>query len=161
MSAPMTPPGPGYSMPQDVRLSANGKIFYVADMAANGIWLDRCAAVPGDPLHPHRRTRLLVSRNGKSLYIANRGQGSISVLDFATNNWSANGGSLVVAHRTWAASLRRQGDVVEWPLQRGRVRDVRSNARLLAKIPVGAGPHGLCVFPQPGRYSLGHTGNFR
>jgi hypothetical protein len=35
------------------------------------------------------------------------------------------------------------------------------NGRLLAKIPVGAGPHGLCVFPQPGQYSLGHTGNFR
>ena len=35
------------------------------------------------------------------------------------------------------------------------------NGRLLAKIPVGAGPHGVCVFPQPGRYSLGHTGNFR
>ena len=32
---------------------------------------------------------------------------------------------------------------------------------LLAKIPVGRGPHGLCVFPQPGRYSLGHTGVFR
>jgi len=31
----------------------------------------------------------------------------------------------------------------------------------LAKIPVGAGPHAVCVFPQPGRYSLGHTGNFR
>jgi len=26
-------------MPQDVRLSADGKIFYVADMAAIGIWL--------------------------------------------------------------------------------------------------------------------------
>jgi len=23
---------------------------------------------------------------------------------------------------------------------------------------VGNGPHGLCVWPQPGRYSLGHTG---
>jgi streptogramin lyase len=33
--------------------------------------------------------------------------------------------------------------------------------RLLAKIPVGAGPHGLCVWPQPGRYSLGHTGILR
>ena len=29
---------------------------------------------------------------------------------------------------------------------------------LLAKIPVGVQPHGLCVWPQPGRYSLGHTG---
>jgi hypothetical protein len=23
---------------------------------------------------------------------------------------------------------------------------------------VGVEPHGLCVWPQPGRYSLGHTG---
>jgi YVTN family beta-propeller protein len=33
--------------------------------------------------------------------------------------------------------------------------------RLLRKIPVGAGPHGLCVWPIPGRYSLGHTGILR
>ena len=33
--------------------------------------------------------------------------------------------------------------------------------RLLHRIPVGLGPHGLCVWPQPGRYSLGHTGVFR
>jgi len=32
---------------------------------------------------------------------------------------------------------------------------------LLRTIPVGQGPHGLCLFPQPGRLSLGHTGNFR
>ena len=29
------------------------------------------------------------------------------------------------------------------------------------KIPVGKEPHGLTVWPQPGRYSLGHTGNMR
>jgi hypothetical protein len=28
-------------------------------------------------------------------------------------------------------------------------------------IQVGGMPHGLTVWPQPGRYSLGHTGNFR
>ena len=28
-------------------------------------------------------------------------------------------------------------------------------------IPVGTEPHGLTVWPQPGRYSLGHTGNLR
>jgi len=33
--------------------------------------------------------------------------------------------------------------------------------RLIARIPVGHGPHGLCVWPQPGRYSLGHTGILR
>ena len=32
---------------------------------------------------------------------------------------------------------------------------------LLARIPVGKQPHGLCVWPQPGRYSLGHTGIMR
>ena len=31
----------------------------------------------------------------------------------------------------------------------------------VTKIPVGAEPHGLTVWPQPGRYSLGHTGNMR
>jgi streptogramin lyase len=29
------------------------------------------------------------------------------------------------------------------------------------EIPVGMEPHGLTVWPQPGRYSLGHTGNMR
>ena len=28
-------------------------------------------------------------------------------------------------------------------------------------ITVGGMPHGLTVWPQPGRYSLGHTGNMR
>jgi len=36
-----------------------------------------------------------------------------------------------------------------------------ATGKLLARIPVGKGPHGLCVYPQPGRYSLGHTGLFR
>jgi hypothetical protein len=31
----------------------------------------------------------------------------------------------------------------------------------IARIPVGAGPHGLSVWPQPGRHSLGHTGILR
>ena len=31
----------------------------------------------------------------------------------------------------------------------------------VTKIPVGTEPHGLTVWPQPGRYSLGHTGNMR
>ena len=33
--------------------------------------------------------------------------------------------------------------------------------KLYAAIKVGQGPHGLCIYPQPGRYSLGHTGVFR
>jgi hypothetical protein len=37
----------------------------------------------------------------------------------------------------------------------------RHDERTAAGAHVGAEPHGLCVFPQPGRYSLGHTGIFR
>ena len=33
--------------------------------------------------------------------------------------------------------------------------------QLTHRIKVGREPHGLCVWPQPGRYSLGHTGNMR
>jgi YVTN family beta-propeller protein len=36
-----------------------------------------------------------------------------------------------------------------------------ATGRLLKRIKVGSGPHGLCVWPQPGRFSLGHTGNMR
>ena len=35
------------------------------------------------------------------------------------------------------------------------------DGHLIATIPVGSGPHGLCVWPQPGRYSIGHTGIMR
>jgi hypothetical protein len=28
-------------------------------------------------------------------------------------------------------------------------------------VSVGLGPHGACVWPQPGRYSIGHTGILR
>ena len=36
-----------------------------------------------------------------------------------------------------------------------------NTGRLLHRIPTDAGPHGLLVWPQPGRFSLGHTGNTR
>jgi DNA-binding beta-propeller fold protein YncE len=89
MSAPVTSPGPGYSMPQDVRLSPDGKIFYVADMAANGIWLiDAHRFKVIRFLHTGTGTHgFLVSRNAKYLYISNRG------------------GSPAAAHPTWAGSL--------------------------------------------------------
>jgi DNA-binding beta-propeller fold protein YncE len=98
LGAPVTPPGPGYSMPQDVRLSANGKIFYVADMAANGIWLidaHRFRVIRF--IHTGAGTHgFLVSRNGRA-----RSRCSTS----PPTNWCTSGGSPVAAHRTWAASL--------------------------------------------------------
>jgi DNA-binding beta-propeller fold protein YncE len=35
------------------------------------------------------------------------------------------------------------------------------SGRVVRRIPVGAGPHGLALWPQPGRHSFGHTGNMR
>jgi DNA-binding beta-propeller fold protein YncE len=151
-------------MPQDVKLSPDGKIFYVADMHANGLWeingerlkvigfLHTGAGVHG--LYP--------SRNSKLLYATNRGEGSISVIGFGTRRvvkkwWIPGGGSPDMG------GVSANGRVL-W--LSGRYNSVvyaisTQNGRLLAKIPVGAGPHGLCVWPQPGRYSLGHTGILR
>jgi len=160
MSLPISAPGPGYSMPQDVRLSANGQIFYVADMAANGIWLINARRFKVIRfIHTGAGTHgFLISRNGKYLYISNRFDGSISVLDMATNKlvhkWRIPGGG-----SPDMGGVSPDGKVMWWS---GRYNGVvyamsTRNGRLLAKIPVGLGPHGLCVFPQPGRYSLGHT----
>ena len=164
MDAPLMPPGSGYSMPQDVRLSADGTIFYVADMAANGVWLISASQFkPITFIRTGAGTHgFEVGRDGRHLYISNRGEGSISVLDMAANKlvgkWRIPGGG-----SPDMGGISPDGTVMWWG---GRYNGVvyamsTANGRLLAKIPVGAGPHGVCVFPQPGRCSLGHTGNFR
>jgi YVTN family beta-propeller protein len=105
---------------------------------------------------------LYVSRDSRSLYVSNRGDGSVSVVSFATRKvvatWRlAGGGSPDMG------GISADGRVL-WLAGRYDAEvyaiDTRSGA-LLARIKVGQGPHGLCVYPQPGRYSLGHTGVFR
>jgi YVTN family beta-propeller protein len=164
MGAPVMPPGRGYSMPQDVRLSADGEIFYVADMAANGVWL--ISATQFKPVHFIRTGAgthgFQVGRDGRHLFVSNRGEGSVSVLDMTVNRavrkwWIPGGGSPDMG------GISPDGTVMWWGGRYNGVVYAMStvDGRLLAKIPVGSGPHGVCVFPQPGRYSLGHTGNFR
>lgn len=162
------------SMPQDVRSSPDGSTFYVADMKAGGVFLvDPSAFKRVGFIRTGKGTHgLYPSRDGKQLYITNRGwdtilgghhgPGSISVLDFASKkivaNWPIPGGGSpdmgdVSADGTelWVSG-RYDNEVY--------VFDTRSGA-LTHRIPVGREPHGLCVWPQPGRYSLGHTGNMR
>ena len=160
-------------MPQDIRISPDGKIFFVADMLADGVHVvdgtsfRQIAFIPtGIGAHG-----LYPSRDGKFLYVANRGSnrmigrpggaGSVSVIDFATRKvvktWPIpEGGSPdmgnVSADGKYLWLSGRFDDVVY------RI-DTTSGA--VDKIKVGREPHGLTVWPQPGRYSLGHTGNLR
>src|SRR6266540_3573510 len=150
-------------MPQDVKLSPDGRVFYVADMAAGGVWLVDGDAfkVIGFVATGRGAHGLYASRDSRTLYVSNRAAGSISLLSFATRKvvatWHLRGGSpdmggVSADGKVLWLSGRYNGEVYAI--------DTRSG-RLLARIPVGAGPHGLCVYPQPGRYSLGHTGVFR
>ncbi|MGN6731555.1 MAG: hypothetical protein ACTHMB_06210 [Candidatus Binatia bacterium] len=160
-------------MPQDVRISPDGKIFYVADMKAEGVFL-----VDGDKLAEigHIKTGLgthglYPSRDGTKLYVANRGvarvygppkgKGSVSVIDFATRKvdktWPIPGGgspdmgNISIDGRQLWLSGRYDNCVYVIDTTTGEVKS----------IPVKTEPHGLTVWPQPGRYSLGHTGNLR
>lgn len=160
-------------MPQDIRISPDGKVFYVADMVSDGVHL-----VDGDSFTKIGFIKtgvgahgLYPSRDGTKLYVANRGsnhvhgprrgKGSVSVIDFATRqvvaNWPIpNGGSPDMGN------VSADGKTL-W--LSGRFDDVvyaidTTNGTVKA-IPVGMEPHGMTVWPQPGRYSLGHTGNMR
>jgi YVTN family beta-propeller protein len=153
-----------YSVPQDVRSSPDAKVFYVADLAAGGIWeVDPTRFKIIGFIHTGAGAHgLVVGRNGKVLYVANRNAGTVSVVSFRRRK----------VIRTWhipGGGSPDMGDVspdgkVLWLSGRYNAEVYAfdtSTGRLLARIPVGASPHGLCVWPQPGRYSLGHTGNMR
>ena len=153
-------------MPQDVKLSPDGKVFYVANMATNGLHvipadtdkLEELSFIPtGKGAHG-----LYPSRDAKSLYISNRGEGSVSVLEFSTRlltaKWQIPGGGSpdmgsvsADGSQLWLTG-RNNGEVYVFDTASGK---------LEARIKVGKGPHGLTFFPQPGRYALGHTGVYR
>jgi DNA-binding beta-propeller fold protein YncE len=150
-------------MPQDVKTSPDGSTFYVADQASNGVFEIDAATLHLKRFLPtgHGAHGLYVSRDSKDLYITNRYGGSVSVLSFATGKvratWSLPGGSPDMG------GVSADGKVL-WLSGRydGEVYAIRvSDGHLLARIHVGGQPHGLCVWPQPGRYSLGHTGVLR
>jgi YVTN family beta-propeller protein len=149
------------SAPQDIKLDPAGRTFYVADKNHAGVWLIDAATfrVAGFlPTGPDAHG-LYPSRDARFLYATNRGNGTITVISFATRKiattWRIPGGG-----SPDMGNLSPDGKVF-WVS--GRYDNVvyavdTATGHLLAKIPVGVQPHGLCVWPQPGRYSLGHTG---
>lgn len=160
-------------MPQDIRISPDGKTFYVADMMADGVHVVDGASftktgfiqagVASHGLYP--------SRDGKRLYVTNRGShkihgkpkgpGSVTVLNFLTGEviaqWPVPGGG--------SPDMGNVSNDGKWLWLSGRFDDMvyRFNTETgkVDKIRVGMEPHGLTLWPQPGRYSLGHTGNLR
>jgi len=161
-------------MPQDIRISPDGRRFYIADMHADGVHIVDgesftkvgfiATGVGAHGLYP--------SRDGKQLYVANRGShqihgpkngnGSVAVIDFASEKvvarWGIPGGGSpdmgnVSADGRYLWLAARYDDVV--------YRFDTHNGGAVEQVKVGAEPHGLTVWPIPGRYSLGHTGNMR
>lgn len=162
------------SMPQDIRLSPDGRAFFIADMQADGVFvvdadnLRRLGFIPtGTGTHG-----IYPSRDGRYFYVSNRGwhilrgrphgPGSVSVLDPVARRvvatWKIPGGGspdmgnvTVDGHELWLSG-RYDQEVYVFDTRTGE---------LLHRIKVGRDPHGLTVWPQPGRFSLGHTGNMR
>ena len=155
--------GPG-AMPQDVKLSPDGRTFYVADMASNGVWLidARRRAKIGFSRRARGAHGLYPSRDWRDLYVSNRGEGSISVVSFLTRRPVASGASPAAAAPDMGG-VSADGRVL-WLTGRYDAELYAISTRtghLLRRIPVGSGPHGAAVWPQPGRYSIGHTGIMR
>jgi YVTN family beta-propeller protein len=152
------------SAPQDIKLDPAGQTFYVADKNHAGVWMINAATflVTGFLATGPDAHGLYPSRDARELYVTNRGNGSITVISFATKKiiktwWIPGGGSPDMG------GVSPDGRVL-WVS--GRYNSVvyaisTVTGHLLAEIPVGLQPHGLCVWPQPGRYSLGHTGVMR
>jgi YVTN family beta-propeller protein len=151
-------------MPQDVRITAQGDSFVVADMLRNGVWVIDARTRQVSTFVPTGKGAhgIYPSRNATRLFVSNRDAGTISVLDATgrkvLDRWPLTkgaspdmGGVTADGSQLWLAG--RYDSVVY-------VIDTTSG-KLLHTISVGHGPHGLCVWPQPGRYSLGHTGNMR
>jgi YVTN family beta-propeller protein len=154
----------GNASPQDVKLAPDGRTLYVADQINGGLWEIEPATlrVVGFLKTGAGAHGLYPSRNARFMYVSNREQGSVSVVSFGArrvvHTWqlplpaSPDMGGVSADGRTLWLSGRYNAVVYAIDTRTGHLR---------ATIPVGEGPHGLCVWPQPGRYSLGHTGILR
>jgi YVTN family beta-propeller protein len=154
----------GASSPQDVKLSPDGRTLYVADQLGGGLWeIDpRRFRVIGFLATGAGAHGLYLSRNARVMYVSDRAAGAVSVVSFKSRRvvetWklpapaSPDMGGVSADGRTLWLSGRYNAVVYAIDTRTGKLR---------AAIPVGSGPHGLCVWPQPGRHSLGHTGIMR
>jgi YVTN family beta-propeller protein len=152
------------SSPQDIKLDPAGRVFYVADKNLGGVFsIDAATFTKTGFVATGADTHgLYPSRDARMLYVSNRGSGSVSVIDFATGGlaatWMIPGGGSPdmggVSPDGAVLWLSGRYDKAVYALS-------TADGHLIGKVAVGDKPHGLCVWPQPGRYSLGHTGVMR
>ena len=167
-----------FAQPQDVRVANDGKVFYVADLITDGVYvIDGESFTQTGFIHTGTAAHgLYPSRDGQKLYVVNRGtnaipapgsfkgkaDGSIAVLDFRSQKveatWTMDGhgspdmGNLTADGTQLWLGGRYDAEVYVFDTTTGK---------LLDRVAAGQNPHGLTVWPQPGRYSFGHTGNMR
>jgi YVTN family beta-propeller protein len=153
-------------MPQDVKLAPDGGVYYIADMKRNGVHVIDAVGFKeigfvntGKGAHG-----LYPSRDATKLYVSNRDEGSVGVVDLASRTlitkWVFDGGhgspdmgGVSADGKVLWLSGRYDSEMYAISTETGQL--------VVPPIKVGKGPHGACVWPQPGRYSMGHTGIFR
>jgi len=149
-------------LPIDVKLSPDGKVLYVANQGRHGVSIVDVDAMTeigflrtGQGAHG-----LTVSRDAATLYVSNRMEGSISIIEFATRavreTWKVGGSPDMIqisadGNQLWVSN-RFSGSVSVIDTPSGKVTNT---------IATGAGAHGVSLFPQPGRYNVGHNGVYR
>lgn len=152
------------SQPQDIRVAADGSTFFVADQGTNSVEIvDGPSFRIVDTVTGLRGAHgIYPSRAGTSFYVSDRRGSAVTVLDMRTHRpvatWRIPGGGSpdmggvsIDGGRLWLSG-RYTSFVYAFDT---------TNGQLVRKIKVGNGPHGMTVWPQPGRYSLGHTTNTR
>ena len=151
-------------LPVDVKLSPDGSVFYVTNQDPNHSGVSvvdpvEMAEVDFIPTESGAHG-LYISRDATKLYVSNRLAGSISVIDMATREvvatWHTGGSPDMIqispdGRQLWVSG-RFDSTVYVVDTATGDV---------IHRIKVGAGDHGLCYFPEPGRFSLGHNGVYR
>ncbi|TDC96122.1 YncE family protein [Actinomadura sp. 7K507] len=152
---------PEGARPGDLRLSPDGSLFYVADSVKGGVWLVDAErfAVHGFVRTAPGARGLSISRGARRLFVV--GGGTLTAVEFgtrrATSRWPLPGGGSPVP-----GGVSSDGTALWLADPRGLVYAVSTRTgRVVRKVRVGGRPAGLCVHPQPGRYSLGGTGLYR
>jgi YVTN family beta-propeller protein len=154
---------PDKGIPQDIRVSPDGKVFYVADLSAGGVHLVDGEAfklvgfIKTGRRHRTGSTRAATRPSSTWPTAASRGsaasrasgKGSVAVIDFATRRSWPPGRSPRPAARTWATSASTASTLWLSGRYDNVVYVIDTTTGEVKTISVGREPHGLTVWPQP------------